>query len=202
MFYSFVLVPLLIVLARILDVSLGTIRVIFISKGLRKLATVLGFFEVLIWLIVASNVITHLTHPIYYIAYALGFALGNYIGITIERRLSVGTLIVRIVTKSNENIQSLIDDLSANDCPSTIVDAVDNNGPVKIIFSVLRKNFIKTFLCILAKYIPDAYYTVEDVRTVSNNTMLDHYHKQCGSYAHNKKWFSRNKLLKPDLKDK
>ena len=66
-------IPLLICLARITDVSIGTLRIIFVSKGLRLWAPILGFFEVSIWLMAISKVMANLTNPINYIAYALGF---------------------------------------------------------------------------------------------------------------------------------
>ena len=98
--FSWVVLPLIIVFARVIDVTLGTLRIIFVSRGDRTIAPILGFFETLIWVVVISQIMQNLNNPMTYIAYALGFALGNYIGISVEDKLAIGHLVVRIfVTK-------------------------------------------------------------------------------------------------------
>jgi uncharacterized protein YebE (UPF0316 family) len=74
---TYVFIPLLILIARIIDVSLGTIRMIFITKGEKLLASGLGFFEVLIWLVAITRIMNNLTNVYAYIAYATGFASRN-----------------------------------------------------------------------------------------------------------------------------
>ncbi len=74
--FSYAILPLLIFLARICDVSIGTLRIIFVSKGVKKVAPVLGFFEVLIWIIAISKIMQNLDNYVNYIAYAAGFATG------------------------------------------------------------------------------------------------------------------------------
>ena len=80
---------ILIFAARIVDVSLGTIRTICVVNGRRHVALVLGFFEILVWIFAVSKVIGDLQHPVLAVAYALGFATGNFVGITIEKRLAL-----------------------------------------------------------------------------------------------------------------
>ena len=75
--YVFFLLPLLIFLARICDVTIGTMRIIMVSKGKKLLAPVLGFFEVLIWVMAIGKIMQNLSNPVCYIAYAGGFAIGN-----------------------------------------------------------------------------------------------------------------------------
>jgi len=89
----------LIILARIADQTIGTLRLIFLSKGFRILTPVLGFFEVIIWLLAVSQIFQHFDNWLAYIAYGLGFAIGNYIGIVVEQKISLGSVIVRIVPK-------------------------------------------------------------------------------------------------------
>lgn len=86
---------LLIFCARIMDVSIGTMRIIFVSKGYRKLAPVLGFIEVFIWIMAISRIMQHIDRFAYYIAYAAGFATGNWIGMLLESRLAIGIEKVR-----------------------------------------------------------------------------------------------------------
>ena len=88
--WKWVILPLLIFCARITDVSIGTVRIVFIAKGMRLWAPVLGFFEVLIWLVAISQIIKNLTNPVTFVAFASGFAMGNYVGLLIEHKLAMG----------------------------------------------------------------------------------------------------------------
>ncbi|MDX2414998.1 MAG: DUF5698 domain-containing protein, partial [Bacteroidales bacterium] len=101
--FDVVILPLLIFFARIMDVSIGTVRIILVSKGYKKLAPIAGFFEILIWIIAITRIVDNLDNWICYIAYALGFATGNYIGMIIEERLALGYETVRIITKREAN---------------------------------------------------------------------------------------------------
>ncbi len=91
-----------IIIARILDVSLGTIRTVFVVKGRRGISWVLGFFEVLIWILVVSKVIGNLSEPLYAVSYAFGFATGNYVGITLEKWIAHGDQVVRVFTQEGK----------------------------------------------------------------------------------------------------
>jgi len=95
--FRLVIIPVLIFLARIMDVSIGTMRVIFVSRGFKFYAALCGFFEVLIWIIAITQIIKNLNNPLYYIAYAGGFATGNFIGMVLEEKIALGTVLLRIV---------------------------------------------------------------------------------------------------------
>ena len=97
------LVPILIFFARIIDVSMGTLRIIMVGRGLRTISSLLGFMEVFIWLIAISQVLQNLHGIIHYVAYSAGFASGTFVGMTIERRLTFGLYLVRIIVPLNEN---------------------------------------------------------------------------------------------------
>jgi hypothetical protein len=88
--FNWLILPLLIFLARISDVTLSTIRIVFVMSGRRNLAPVLGFFESLIWLIAISQIIKNISSPLSYVAYAGGFATGTYVGMFIEEKLALG----------------------------------------------------------------------------------------------------------------
>ena len=159
-------IPLLIAFARICDVSIGTLRIIFVSKGLRLWAPILGFFEVTIWLLAISKVMENLTNPINYIAYAIGFSLGNYIGMFIESRLAIGMVVVRIITKRDSQV--LVAALRALRYSVTVVDGEGNNGAVNIIFTVIKRSDIERVRELIAKHNPQAVYSIEDVRHASD----------------------------------
>lgn len=159
-------IPILIALARIADVSIGTLRIIFVSKGLRLWAPILGFFEVTIWLLAISKVMENLTNPINYIAYAIGFSLGNYIGMYIENRLAIGMVVVRIITKRDS--QALVAVLRDLGYSVTVVDADGNMGAVSIVFTLIKRSNIKVITPLILHYNPQAVYSIEDVRHASD----------------------------------
>ena len=160
------LVPILIFLARILDVSLGTLRIVLVARGLRAVSSVLGFFEVFIWLLAISQIVQNLTSITNYIAYAAGFAAGTYVGMTIERALSLGRVLVRVIMP--REAADLIMYLIARDYRVTHVPAEGINGPVTIIFTIVRRSRLKDVLSVIRKFDPNAFYTVEDIRMASD----------------------------------
>lgn len=161
-FFTWILLPALIFLARILDQSIGTMRLIFLSKGMKYIAPFLGFFEVIIWLLAVGQIMQHLDNWLCYIAYGAGFAMGNFIGITLEEKLSIGTSIIRVILTSQS--PELIDALKSNNFGLTILDAEGAKGKVKILFSIIRRKEIPTFLRTLHDHHPTAFYTIEDVK--------------------------------------
>ncbi|MBI2665632.1 DUF2179 domain-containing protein, partial [Candidatus Woesearchaeota archaeon] len=165
--FTWIILPGLIFLARIVDVSLGTIRVIFISKGYKGLAFFLGFFEVLIWLMAIRQIMTHLTNPVIFVAYALGFATGNYVGIYLESKLPLGKAMIRIIT--NDKTQILLKTLKKSEHAITCTDAQGSNGKVKIIFIVCDRVHVMKLISILKKHDPKAYYSIADVRYASQD---------------------------------
>lgn len=163
--FRFVILPLLIFFARMCDVTLGTLRNVFISKGLRNVVPFLGFFEVLIWLISIRQVMRHLENPICYIAFAGGFAMGTYVGLFVEKRLAIGMQVLRIII--NQNAQPLIDMLQRANFGVTIIDGHGAKGPVKIIFTIIKRKDIEYVRRLINDTNPQAFYSIEDVRVAS-----------------------------------
>jgi uncharacterized protein YebE (UPF0316 family) len=162
--WTWVILPSLIFISRILDQSIGTLRVIFVSKGLKKLAPIFGFFEVIIWLLAVTQVMKHLNNPMSYLAYGAGFAMGNYIGIMIEEKLSLGTLLVRIIPKKDTT--ALIDHLRAEGFGVTVIDAQGAKGMVKIVFTIIKRKNVRKVVSAINQFNPNAFYTLEEVKTV------------------------------------
>ncbi|MDA3903059.1 MAG: DUF2179 domain-containing protein [Desulfuromusa sp.] len=167
--FAFIILPLLVFLARVLDVSIGTLRIIFVAKGLKRLAALLGFFESLIWLVAVVQVMQNLNSWQTYIAFALGFAAGNYVGVMLEERIALGNLMIRIITK--QEADGLVRVLWESGYGVTSVDAQGESGPVKVIFSVVKRKKLAQFIALIKKYHPKAFYTIEDMRYV-NETYL------------------------------
>lgn len=163
--FTWVLLPLLIFLARILDVSIGTIRIVFVSRGNRLLAPLLGFFEVLVWITALGKIMENLSNPLTYLAYAAGFAMGNYIGILIEEKIATGNCIVQIIT--HHEAHRLISALRLAGYTVTALDAEGNRGMVSVVYSTIKRSDLQHFITIINQYNPRAFYTVEDVRFVN-----------------------------------
>jgi uncharacterized protein YebE (UPF0316 family) len=167
---NWVLLPLFIFFARIIDVSLGTIRIILISKGIRGVAAMLGFVEVFVWIIAIGQIMQNLNNFVNYFGYAAGFASGTYIGIFIENKLSIGKVVVRIITPKDAT--ELLEFLIIHDYHLTSMDAEGRLGDVKIIFLVLKRKEVPFLISLINKYNPRAFYTIEDVRFANETSNL------------------------------
>jgi uncharacterized protein YebE (UPF0316 family) len=161
-YHSWVILPLIIFLSRIGDVSLGTLRHVFISKGYRRLVPFLGFFEVLIWIIVVAQVMKNLNNAACYLAFAGGFATGTYVGLRIEERLALGMQVIRIIT--NQNCEELILALKKENYGITVVDAHGAMGPVKMLFTIIKRKNVQSVVDIIQHHNPTAFYSVEDIK--------------------------------------
>ncbi|MGZ4035360.1 MAG: DUF2179 domain-containing protein [Bacteroidia bacterium] len=164
-YYSWIVLPIIIFFSRMCDVTLGTLRHVFISKGFRKIVPVLGFFEVLIWIVVVAQVMKNLNNVACYIGYASGFAMGTYLGLKIEGRLALGLQVIRIIT--NQNCDELLKALKAGNHGITIVDAQGSVGPVKMIFTIIKRKNVQSVVKLIRQYNPTAFYSVEDIKDTS-----------------------------------
>jgi uncharacterized protein YebE (UPF0316 family) len=161
-FFGLVVIPVLIFLARILDVTMGTIRIIFISKGFRYLAPVISFFEVLVWLLAITQIMQNLTNFLNYIAYAAGFATGTFLGIYLEGKLAMGYLSVSIVTKKDPT--ALIEKLETSGHKTTSIDAKGEKSNVEIVFTIVKRKGLRNVLNAIKNFDPGAFYSLEDVK--------------------------------------
>lgn len=161
--FTWVILPLMIFLARIMDVSIGTLRLIFVSKGYKFYAPILGFFEVIIWLLAIGQIMQHLDNLLCYVAYGLGFATGNYIGIYLDEKLSLGTVLIRVVSKSDTS--DLITHLRQENFGASLVDIEGMTGKQKMIFTIIKRIDLKDVMNIIRQYNPQAFVTIEDVKT-------------------------------------
>jgi len=162
--YTWIVIPFLIFVARIFDVSLGTVRVIFVSRGLKYLAPVVGFFEIIIWLLAIGQIMKNLSNPACYIAYAGGFALGNFIGIHIAEKLSLGLVMIRVVTK--KDAAPLVDFLKGENYGVTSVDGHGTSGQVKVVFTIVPRREVHSVVELIKKFNPHAFYSIEEVGLV------------------------------------
>ena len=181
--FAFVVLPILIFLSRILDQSVGILRIIFATKGLRLPAFFTAFFESFIWLMAISQIMNHLDNIFCYVAFAGGFATGNVVGIMLEKRISIGYVMVRVIFQMDS--QKTIELLKEHKYRFTTSDGLGMEGPVKILFCTTQRKNLKNFLQILKQNNPMAFYTVEDVKMIKE-----------GEFGHKKKWFLGQNIIK------
>ena len=169
--FTFILLPVFIFFARIADVTLGTLRIIFVSKGMKSIAPFFGFFEVLIWLLAISRIMENLDSWICYVAYAAGFASGNYIGIFLEEKLAIGHEMIRVITRADAT--ALVNELRNQGYGVTSIEAQGAEGAVGIIYIIARRSMIQGILDLINQYNPRAFYTIESIKFVNK----DVFHK-------------------------
>ena len=163
--WHWVVIPLLICCARIVDVSIGTIRIMLIARGRKILPPLLGFVEVLIWLAAIRQILNNLDNVATYIGFAAGFALGNYIGMFIEEKLAMGSVVIRLITPKDSSELQL--QLKKSGYGVTCIDAQGGTGQVSIIFTIVNRRDYPRVIDIINRFHPKAFYSVEDVRCVS-----------------------------------
>jgi uncharacterized protein YebE (UPF0316 family) len=163
---SALLTGLVIFIARVGDVSLGTIRTIVIVQGKTTVAFLLGFVEVMIWIAVVSTVVHNITdQPILAFFYAGGFATGNVVGIVVERRLGFGSMILRVITRSRG--RSMAYQLREMGQGVTVFEGEGKRGPVAELYIACRRRDLKWILPVVRSVDPEAFYFTEQVHEVS-----------------------------------
>ncbi|HHU23414.1 MAG TPA: DUF2179 domain-containing protein [Clostridiales bacterium] len=161
---TWVVLPIMIFLLRVFDVSLGTLRIIFVSRGKKLLAPVVGFFEVTIWLLAISQIMQNLDNIACFFAYSGGFAMGNFVGILIEDKLAMGTLVIRIIIANNEtDIQKKLYDAGFG---VTSIDAHGMSGDVKIVYTVIKRRDLSRAIEIIDSCEYKAFYSIEEAKAV------------------------------------
>jgi uncharacterized protein YebE (UPF0316 family) len=161
--FTWVIIPVLIFFARICDVSLGTMRILSIGRGNKLVAPLLGFLEVLIWLLAIRQIMQNLTNVFYYFVYSGGFAAGTFMGMYIEEKLAVGVRSIRIITRKDAS--RLIEWLRKTNHGVTVLNAEGATGEVNVIYTVVNRGDIENVIKTINRFNPNAFYTIEDIRS-------------------------------------
>jgi uncharacterized protein YebE (UPF0316 family) len=189
--YAWFVLPLLIFVARVADVSMGTVRVIFVSRGLKYIAPIIGFFEILIWLLAIGQIMKNLSNPACYVAYAGGFAMGNFVGIWIAEKLSLGVVLIRVVTKKDAS--GLVGYLKSADYGVTSVDGHGAAGEVKVVFTIVPRREAQRVVELIKRFNPKAFYSIEEVGFVEKGVFPA---KRAGNF------FGMSRVFRPFRKGK
>lgn len=190
-YYTWLVIPFLIFTARVADVSMGTVRVIFVSRGFKYLAPVVGFFEIIIWLLAIGQIMKNLSNPMCYIAYAGGFAIGNYVGICIADKLSLGLVLIRVISK--KDAMPLVEQLKNENYGVTSIDGHGTSSEVKVVFTIVPRREVKSVIEQVKNFNPNAFYSIEEVGFVEKGVF------PVSKSWHNAVWL---RLFKPFRKGK
>lgn len=167
---SFLLPLLVIFFLRIADVSIGTLRIVFLVRGKRLVAACLAFVESMIWLVAAAQVLQSLDSPYKLVAYAAGYAVGTYIGTALESWIALGSSMLRIVSPITS--PPVADALREKGYLATVVNAEGRDGGVRITFSVVPRRKLKKLYEVIAAINPDAFVTIDDTQQANITTTL------------------------------
>jgi uncharacterized protein YebE (UPF0316 family) len=160
--YRWLILPLAIFAARVVTETIGTLRIMFLARGNRVAAPLLGFFEVLLWIIVIGEIMQNLNNPMCYVAYAAGFAVGSYVGMMIETHLALGIVLVNVITRKNTD--KLQESLRDNSYGFTKLDGQDIDGVENIFFIIVKRKELDNVIKIIKEFNPCAFFSIEDVR--------------------------------------
>lgn len=172
------LLPVMIFFGRIIDVTLGTMRIIFVSKGEKYIAPVIGFFEVFIWIVVISQIFSRANDIVSYLSYAAGYATGNFVGIMIEQKIAFGVLLCRVYTSKNG--KDLVSLLSSRGYGATNIRGTGSVGEIDVVETVVDRKCLKEVVGVFEEFDPNIFYVCEDVRS-----------KQRGIFPKNRSILSR-----------
>ena len=160
---------LLIFLLRIVDVSCDTMRVIFAIRGKRTVAALLGFAQAVIWIFAVGNAVKHLDSVLHIIGYAGGYAMGTYVGVTIEQAIAYGIATVRVV--SQRAGVEIAEALRGNGYGVTELPGYGRDGSVEILHSVVQRNEVPNVLAVIDRWDAGAFVTIEEPKVLRGGSV-------------------------------
>lgn len=155
---------LVVFLARTLDISLATMRILMILHGRRLMAAVIGFFESLIFISVLTYVLKGLDDIPSLIFYALGFATGNYLGLFVEDKIAIGDVTVQIISKKDSS--SLVEDIRRRGFGVTVLEGCGRDGTRQVLMVYLHRRDTRALMEMVEEFDQGAVITVLDTRKV------------------------------------
>ncbi len=158
---NILIAALSIFLLRLLDQTLGTLRILYVNKGKQLFGAILGFIESAIWIVAISQVIQDLNDPFLIFGYALGFAAGTIMGSYIENTIAIGDIVVRIFVPKDSDSEKVAEQLRTNGLGVTIINGEGMQGEVTIAWCVTPRKRLKEVMKIVSEITPDAYVTTE-----------------------------------------
>lgn len=162
--------PLIIFCLRIVDVSLATIRMLLAVRGIKMVAPIIGFFEVLLWIVAVGTAIQHLDSPLHLIGYAGGFAMGTWVGLMIEERMALGMATIRVVSRYGG--VELAEALRERGFGVTEFAGQGREGQVEVLDAVVRRRDLAVALQEVDVWDPEAFVTIQEPRAAHRGWLL------------------------------
>ena len=156
------LLPFIIFLMRVTDMSLDTLRVLFVFRGRKPLAWIMGFFQSALWVVAITSVLSNLDNLWNVIGYAGGFATGNVVGMMIEERLAIGHGHLRII--SSRRGKAIAEAIRDAGYAVTELPGHGKDGTVSVISCSVKRRDIDNVQHEVYTIDPEAFITVEDIR--------------------------------------
>ena len=157
---------ILIFFAKIIEVSLTTVRTVLITRGEKLYASIIGFVEVLIWLYVIGTVLVGINEePLRMVAYALGFACGNYIGCILEEKLALGLMTINAIVSEKDG-ETLADILRAENVGVTIIEAEGLKEDKKMLILHVKRKRKCQIVKLIQNSQTNAVISLMDTKTV------------------------------------
>lgn len=158
------MIYIFILFGKIVEVTLMTLRVMLITKGEKKVGSVVAFFEITLWLLIVSNVLQGITDdPLKAVVYALGFAIGNYTGSLLENFIGLGTAQIQVILRE-ENGEALRQSLYADGYACTIIRGEGKNLSRNILFIIAPRKRVKSVIAKAKTFQNDAVISVQDTK--------------------------------------
>jgi uncharacterized protein YebE (UPF0316 family) len=162
--------PFVIFALRVVDVSLGTVRIILTVRGRRGGAVAIGFVEVLVWIVAVGHALEHLNSVYHVVGYAAGFAAGTYVGMVVETSLAFGTVVVRAIVPGTTDGDTA-GALRAAGHAVTERAGRGRTGPVTVLNTVVPRRAAVEVITLIEQRAPRSFITVEELRTVHHGTL-------------------------------
>ncbi len=156
---------LIIFTSRVVDVSMSTMRTLMVMQGRKVQAAFIGFFEIMIYVTALNKVVSGLDNPLNLLAYALGFACGTYVGITIEGKIALGNLSAQVILKTSDNFE-LIEALRENGFGVTVLEGQGKEGKREILSIAMNRKDLDTLRDLVNKFDDKAFITVNSINPV------------------------------------
>lgn len=155
---------LFIFFARVSDVTLSTMRILMLMRGKSVNAAVIGFFEVIIYILALGQVIGSLNEPVRLIVYALGFATGNLVGSRVEERLAIGFATAQVISIDNSDLMA--EKMRDQGFGVTVVEGCGKQGTHQILHILLKRKDLPCFISLARQIDKDAFVSVMDTRQI------------------------------------
>ncbi|MBC7960149.1 MAG: DUF2179 domain-containing protein [Vallitaleaceae bacterium] len=156
----------LIFIVKVFEVTLATTRIVLITKGERVKGALIGFFEVIIWVILVSTVLTDITKdPIKIIIYALGFALGNFVGSIVEEKLGIGTIKLEAIVNEKDG-EELVSKLRDRGYAITVLKGEGMNFNRDVLIMHVKRKLTNEVVALIKECQSNVVITLNEIKPV------------------------------------